>query len=336
VPKRSTEFQELVALITSLVGDDGKVEESRELIDLNTGQAREVDIVVEREVAGHNTIVSIECNERGRKQGVPWVEEMKGKHEWLPTNVLVLVAKSGFTKTALEKAARSNIRAITPTEVTPDFIGRIVNNLDKAWLKHLQLDHFERMTVWCEATGHVPKSPPLDIQPNAPLFWDDGNPAFTAVQFATAMARNLPQDTEAVRDATGGEKFIEVGFGDPEAITAPLLMEGKRLCMYVGKGANDSDPELANLVLAPIIAIRIIGKVSLQVVEMTLTHGTYDGSVHYSDSSAQLRGEDVRVVVTETPEGGIPKVVYRTRSRGPKRITVLGNDETDIPDADRQ
>ena len=319
-----------MALLTSLTGDDAKVEESRELVDLNTGQAREVDIVVERNVAGHKTIVSIECNERGRKQGVTWVEEMRGKHEWLPTNVLVLVAKKGFTKSALEKAARSNIRAITPTEVTPDFVGRIVNNLDKAWLKHLQLDHFEHMTVWCEATGHVPKSPPLEIPPDTGLYTEDGSPFCTAVQLATAMMRNLPQDSEAVREATGYEKFIEIGFGDPEAATAPPLVDEKRLCTYVGVGANESDSGLANLVLAPIIAIRIIGQVSLQVVEMTLTHGTYDGSVHYSDSSADLRGENVRVVVTETADG-TPQVVFRTKERGAKQIGVLGNDETDIP-----
>jgi hypothetical protein len=185
----------------------------------------------------------------------------------LPTNVLVLVAKSGFTKNALEKAARSNIRAITPTEVTPEFVGRIVNRMDKVWLKHLQIDHFERMTVSCEATGDIPKSPALEVPPGTPFFTDDGTPFCSALQLAEALARNLPQDTEAVRDATGGEKFIEIGFGDPQATTAPLLMDGKRLCMYVSVNGSDH-------VLAPIIALNVVGKVSLQVVEMTLKHGT--------------------------------------------------------------
>jgi hypothetical protein len=323
VPKRSTEFQELVALITRLVGDDAMVEESRELRDLNTGELREVDIVIEREVAGHTTIVSVECNERARKQSVTWVDEMRGKHEWLPTHHLVLVAKSGFTKPALEKAARLNIRAITPTEVTPEFVGRVVNRLNKAWLKHLQVDHFERMNVWCEATGDVPKSPALEVLPGTPLFTDEGEQVCSALQLAEAMARNLPKDTEAVRDATGGEKFIEIGFGDPAATTAPPLLNGKRLCMYVCVDGSD-------LVLAPIIAINVVGQVSLQVVEMTLTHGTYD-QVHFSDSSGRLRDEDVRIVVTEASDGGMPKAVYRTKRRGAKRVEMLGSDATDIP-----
>jgi hypothetical protein len=45
--------------------------------------------------------VSIECRDRRRKQGVEWVEQMRGKHDRLPTNVLVLVSSSGFTRTAL-------------------------------------------------------------------------------------------------------------------------------------------------------------------------------------------------------------------------------------------
>lgn len=303
-----------------MVGDDANVTESRFLVDANTGQQREVDIVIEREVAGHNTIVSVECNERVRPQGVTWVEEMRGKHEWLPTNLLVLVAKSGFTKSALDKAARLGMRTITPSEATPEFVGQIVNRLDRLWMKYVELQGVDRMVVWTAPTETTPKEGPVPVTPDTLLFDANGTRIGHAEQLATAMAQNMPQNTEAMRDATGEESYFEMGIGDRDAVTGQPLVSD--VVVYVQRQIDD-----AVKVLVPLTAATIFGRLKLQVVEMQLNHGTYD-RVHYADSSGQLEAADVRLVVTEPADGSQPKGTFRMRPRKDLPVAADGDDST--------
>jgi hypothetical protein len=97
MPKRSNEFQKLVFLVKKHVAPGPTVTESKFLRDRVTGANREVDVCIESTIGGHEILVSIECRDRGRRADVGWVEEMKAKHERLPTNALVPISKSGFT-----------------------------------------------------------------------------------------------------------------------------------------------------------------------------------------------------------------------------------------------
>jgi hypothetical protein len=106
-------------------------------LDSSTSKPREVDIVIEVEAAGHQVIISLECRSHKRKQTVQWVEEMHGKHLFLPTNSLVLVSSSGFTPEAIKRAAIHGIELITPSELTNTQAGRIVNRLRSLWFKTL-------------------------------------------------------------------------------------------------------------------------------------------------------------------------------------------------------
>src|SRR5688500_6541232 len=92
------------------MGDAAKVTESAELKDRGTDSIREVDILVEQCVAGHKQTLAVECTsatELGQRRpaDVGWVEEMLAKHRDLPTDYLVLVSETGFTKSANMKAA---------------------------------------------------------------------------------------------------------------------------------------------------------------------------------------------------------------------------------------
>ena len=67
------------------------------------GATREVDICIRSKVLGHEVLIGVECRMSGsRKQTVEWVEAMHGKHSHLPTNKVVLVSSTGFTKNALK------------------------------------------------------------------------------------------------------------------------------------------------------------------------------------------------------------------------------------------
>jgi hypothetical protein len=114
MPARSNDFQAVVYFVKAHLDPDVIVTESASLPDRTTGETREVDVLLVAQVAGHLIHIGVECRDRRRKADVTWVEEMHGKHADLPTNRLVLVSASGFTKTAAIKARHYNIEAVTP------------------------------------------------------------------------------------------------------------------------------------------------------------------------------------------------------------------------------
>ena len=86
------------------LADAATVSESKFLVDKRTGEAHEVDIVIDTTVASYSIAICVECVDRTRKANVEWVDQMRGKHEDLPSDRLILVSSSGFTPRALAKA----------------------------------------------------------------------------------------------------------------------------------------------------------------------------------------------------------------------------------------
>jgi hypothetical protein len=116
VSKQSNKFQKLLTAIHACIASSVSVEESALLTDKETGEQREVDIVVRSQVGDYPLVLSVEVRDRSRRAGSGWVEEMAGKHQALQTNKLVLVSKSGFTKPAMEKARAREIETLTIEE----------------------------------------------------------------------------------------------------------------------------------------------------------------------------------------------------------------------------
>jgi hypothetical protein len=104
MPKRHNIFQDLMVSIHKQLSSSCQITESEMFSDPSSGQAREVDIVIRSRVAlGYEMVISVECTDSKRPVAVGWVEQMCCKHRDLPTHKLVLVSKSGYTKTALLK-----------------------------------------------------------------------------------------------------------------------------------------------------------------------------------------------------------------------------------------
>lgn len=116
MPRQSNGFQRIVAAIHACLAENVIVEESALLTDRETGEKREVDIVLRSKIGDYEVVLSIEVRDRSRLDGSGWIEEMAGKHQALETNRLVLVSKSGFTKPAIKKAKARNIETITLEE----------------------------------------------------------------------------------------------------------------------------------------------------------------------------------------------------------------------------
>ncbi len=103
MPKRSNDFQKLMHLLHRHFSSNAAVTESKMIRDRLTGREVEVDIVIETTVSDYPISVAIECISESRPATVEWIHEMKGKHDSLPLDKLVLVSQSGFTKRGLRK-----------------------------------------------------------------------------------------------------------------------------------------------------------------------------------------------------------------------------------------
>ena len=116
MPKRTNEFQQLIYSIQHQLASGAVVTESKILIDVKTNLPTEVDIVVESSMGEIPVVIGIECTAEGRPATVEWVREMIGKHADLKIDKTVLVAKSGFTPEAINKAQANAVEAITLME----------------------------------------------------------------------------------------------------------------------------------------------------------------------------------------------------------------------------
>lgn len=116
MPKRTNAFQKLALHMQNQLSPDSDVRESVFLADRYSGEEREIDVVIRKSVAGHDLIISVDCIAHERPATIEWVDRMIGKHQSLPTDVLVLVSESGFTKSAQNKARLANVRAVSIRE----------------------------------------------------------------------------------------------------------------------------------------------------------------------------------------------------------------------------
>jgi hypothetical protein len=291
VPARTNEFQDLITVLTQVLGEE-RATPSAMLIDAVTGQPREVDICVRGELAGHEVLIGIECRAWKAPQSVTWVEEMYGKHSHLPTSKHVLVSKSGFTKSALRFAAFHNIKAIVPGEVTSDFVGEIVNNLSSLWAKRFDFTT-EKMTIVFEppikyADGY--EADRMEAFNDLHIQLADGTVVCTAGDLMQSRLQNVDLDQPAFRDATGEEN----GF---TSVDEYPHLDGKPL--YLMSGDEGQPPDT----LRKIVRVEINGTLKAVVAEVPLTHGDYDG-VPYSTGTGVLGDQSMHWVVTEGPQGG--------------------------------
>lgn len=117
MPKRTNDFQNLVASIyQKIVPSGGAVTESGMVWDRDAGELREVDILVESNVAGHDFKIMVECRDRSRKESVEWIDGLIGKSRSLNVNKVVAISSKGFAKPAIEKARANGIDTLTPRQ----------------------------------------------------------------------------------------------------------------------------------------------------------------------------------------------------------------------------
>lgn len=138
MPPRTNQFQRLLYFVQKHAAEGAEVTESKMLPDLVTGTEREVDVCIEQTVAGHPVVICVECRAWQRRQSVSWVDEMKGKHDSLPTNVLVLASSSGFTPEAGRRAEIHGIELLSLDQDDEASISRLLADLQRMWVKEVR------------------------------------------------------------------------------------------------------------------------------------------------------------------------------------------------------
>jgi hypothetical protein len=80
MPQRSNEFQQLIHHIhTQMASLDAKVTESALLKERDSDAKREVDILIEDEVAGVKVRIAVETRDRSRPDTLEWIDGLVGK-----------------------------------------------------------------------------------------------------------------------------------------------------------------------------------------------------------------------------------------------------------------
>lgn len=127
MPPRTNEEQEVIALLRRLLARDGcEVTESAMLRNEQTGEKREVDILMVCPVSDDVTI-RVCCEVMAQKQPVDVrkVEGLLRKHAGLSTNSLILASWSGFTDGALKTGNASTEPVTQMVHVRRDAGGSI-------------------------------------------------------------------------------------------------------------------------------------------------------------------------------------------------------------------
>jgi hypothetical protein len=109
--KQTNAFQQLMHYIYGqMVPEGATVTESALLKERNSDSEREVDILIEYEIAGTEFRLAVECRDRSRKDSIDWIDGLIGKYRELDIDRVVAVNRLGFSEEAVQKANANRIQ----------------------------------------------------------------------------------------------------------------------------------------------------------------------------------------------------------------------------------
>ena len=123
MPKRTNDFQQLVDLLQRALAPKGaKITSSAMVPGSQSGNLREIDVLIETKVGPYNMKIAVEAKDHKRKLNVNDIEALIGKYFSgdFHVNHVVIVAHCGFTEGAQKKAAANNVELKTLTEANKE------------------------------------------------------------------------------------------------------------------------------------------------------------------------------------------------------------------------
>jgi hypothetical protein len=272
------------------------VTESKFLYDAQSQIEREVDIVIEGTFDGEPIVTSVEVIEHGRPATIEWVEQQINKHRHLPTNRLVLVSKSGFSKNARTRVAVEGgwVDAVTPQAVDKD--GQPI-------VKSLSIGHAQMKPVACRLYVQPPGEEIKQVNIPADMNIYDSSGTFLGV--ALELAAEI-MGLDFVR-----EKILKDARNHPERADlkafefAAVILD---LGYYLHWEADDE--------LHPIAAIEIEGEFAFSQEELTFSINDI-GNLRYGVGEASLLGHPAIWVATTNEETQTTTISWRAKDNKP-------------------
>lgn len=119
---------DLVEDVVALLFEDKSLRVSKRVhlpVLKSTGRTREIDVLVESQVAGVPIRIAVECKNYGTPIGVDLIGEFKDKLDevGIPPQLGIYVAATGYTSDALDRARSVGMRALVIQGLTPDRMG---------------------------------------------------------------------------------------------------------------------------------------------------------------------------------------------------------------------
>jgi hypothetical protein len=119
MPKRTNDFQDLVALIERVLAPRGaKITESALVLGANE-EEREIDVLIESPLGPYSMKVAVEAKDEKRKMDIVRFESIVGKYSktsGIKVNQVVVVSRVGFSGNVVDRATAENIQLLTLTE----------------------------------------------------------------------------------------------------------------------------------------------------------------------------------------------------------------------------
>jgi hypothetical protein len=276
---------------------DVTVTESKELLDPRLGAKREVDVVVEGPFDGEPVVTSIEVIEHNRRASITWVEQQINKHRTLPTNRLVLVSKSGFTKNGLKAAALEGgwVQTMSPKMVKTDDGREIVQSIFA--------DQVQLTPSLCRLIVQHPEQGRLTVRALADNIIYDAEGR--ELGFAVELAREFVNIKGIV------DTFLQSAHNHPERDE----LKGFSVVSAIG-GMNYCLRDDATGLAHPILAIEVEGSFAFQQSELAFATADLGGR-RYASGQGVIFGRPGVWVATPGTESGTTTISWRLTDNKP-------------------
>ena len=281
MPKRTNEFQKLVYLIRRNLAGEATVTESKMLIDRTTQTKREVDVCVEGKMGGHPFILSVECRDHERVSDVKWIDEMKAKHERLPTNALILASRKGFSAEAQEVANNFGITLVSLSEIDEIDFPKLLDLNSPLWLKTATLST-EKVAVIVLPTSELPAETILAF-PDTAVHLSDGTDLCSMGILVQRLVEMRQVGDWLLADGREDHVWFEIGW--PPEPDKPVFL--KML-----------EPEI----LRKVHILKISGKCKVNIREFGMRANKL-GEIEFAWGKTEILDHDALVVATKDAVG---------------------------------
>jgi len=275
MPIWSNRFQKLVHMIERQLSGKADVRQSVELLDRDTQEKREVDVVIEVTSGHHQLKIGVETTSRSRKAGTPWLESMISKHQGL-SDRLILVAEQGFTQPAIKKARMHNVDVVALEEAESLDWTKLVGKYAELWFAKVDLSPKEVSLI----AETIPVSEPgITVGPETQIISADDTRKTTLIQLVHRSLREAHVLKQAY-DRKDRDKLT----------TFDVDLTPSENCYVLD---NDSNPRR-------VLRIHVKGSLQFSIASFEVKSSSYgDAAIGYGEF--EIDGKKALAAIVEEP-----------------------------------